>query len=117
MSAAFVKQSFLSPNCVRPTDKAEVAIGRQVIVIGGGMTAVDAVQVKNSGARARMTIFIAVVKSATKASQVEIDWARSNGVSIRHWAAPKAHRRRARSSARHNLRGHARTRWQTRRVR
>lgn len=71
-------------------DKAEVAIGRQVIVIGGGMTAVDAaVQAKKLGAR-EVTMVYRRGESAMKASQVEIDWARSNGVSIRHWAAPKA---------------------------
>jgi glutamate synthase (NADPH/NADH) small chain len=67
-----------------------VAIGRQVIVIGGGMTAVDAaVQAKKLGAR-EVTMVYRRGESAMKASQVEIDWARSNGVSIRHWSAPKA---------------------------
>jgi glutamate synthase (NADPH/NADH) small chain len=71
-------------------DLASFPVGRQVVVIGGGMTAVDAaVQAKKLGAR-EVTMVYRRGESAMKASAVEIDWARSNGVTIRHWAAPKA---------------------------
>lgn len=71
-------------------DKADIAIGRQVVVIGGGMTAVDAaVQAKKLGAR-EVTMVYRRGEDAMKASEVEIQWARQNGVTIRHWAAPKS---------------------------
>lgn len=70
-------------------DVAHIAIGRQVIVIGGGMTAVDAaVQAKKLGAR-EVTMVYRRGPDAMKASQVEVDWAQQNGVAIRYWSAPK----------------------------
>ena len=69
---------------------ASVSVGRHVVVIGGGMTAVDAaVQSKLLGAESA-TIVYRRGPAGMSASQVEQDWALTHGVVIRHWAAPKA---------------------------
>ena len=71
-------------------DKSEVPIGRKVVVIGGGMTAVDAaVQAKKLGAE-EVTIAYRRGPEHMKASQFEQDLAKTNGVTIRHWAVPKS---------------------------
>ena len=70
-------------------DLATVPIGRKVVVIGGGMTAVDAaVQSKKLGAE-DVTIVYRRGEEAMSASDYEQDWAKKNGVRIRHWAAPQ----------------------------
>ncbi len=70
-------------------DKAAVEIGRRVVVIGGGMTAVDAaVQAKLLGAE-EVTICYRRGKEHMNASGFEQDLAASKGVIIRHWLAPK----------------------------
>ena len=70
-------------------DLAAVPIGRQVVVIGGGMTAVDAaVQSKKLGAE-DVTIVYRRGEEEMTASDYEQDWAKKNGVNIKHWAAPK----------------------------
>jgi glutamate synthase (NADPH/NADH) small chain len=59
-------------------------------VIGGGMTAVDAaVQSRLLGAE-QVTIAYRRGSENMGASKVEQEWAQTNGVSIRHWATPKA---------------------------
>jgi glutamate synthase (NADPH/NADH) small chain len=59
------------------------------VVIGGGMTAVDAaVQSKKLGAE-DVTIVYRRGEEAMSASGYEQDWAKKNGVKIKHWAAPK----------------------------
>lgn len=70
-------------------DYSKVPIGRKVVVIGGGMTAVDAaVQSKKLGAE-DVTIVYRRGEEAMGASGYERDWARRCGVTIKHWAAPK----------------------------
>lgn len=70
-------------------DKATVPVGRRVVVIGGGMTAVDAaVQAKLLGAE-EVTIFYRRGKQGLSASEVEQEWAKRHGVSLRLWAAPQ----------------------------
>ncbi len=70
-------------------DYAQVPVGRRVVVIGGGMTAVDAaVQSRKLGAD-EVTIVYRRGDDAMSASRHERDWARTNGVLVRHWAAPK----------------------------
>jgi glutamate synthase (NADPH/NADH) small chain len=72
------------------SDLAQLPVGRDVIVIGGGMTAVDAaVQSKLLGATTA-TIVYRRGSEAMSASTHEQDWAQHNGVTIRHWAAPQA---------------------------
>ena len=71
------------------SDYALVPIGRKVVVIGGGMTAVDAaVQSKKLGAE-DVTIVYRRGEEAMSASGDEQDWAKRCGVTIKHWAAPK----------------------------
>ena len=70
-------------------DVSQVPIGRQVVVIGGGMTAVDAaVQSKKLGAE-DVTIVYRRGEEAMSASDDEQNWAKKNGVKIKHWGAPK----------------------------
>jgi dihydropyrimidine dehydrogenase (NAD+) subunit PreT len=67
-----------------------VPVGRRVIVIGGGMTAIDAaVQAKLLGAE-EVTIAYRRGADAMKASIVEQEFAKIRGVSIRYWAQPSA---------------------------
>ena len=71
------------------TDLSALPVGRRVVVIGGGMTAVDAaVQSRKLGAE-EVTIVYRRGAEAMSASAVEQQWAQTNGVTIRHWAAPK----------------------------
>ncbi|MBB4566200.1 NAD(P)-dependent oxidoreductase [Rhizobium leucaenae] len=70
-------------------NKADIAIGRRVVVLGGGMTAIDAaVQAKLLGAE-EVTICYRRGKEHMNASEYEQDLAASKGVIIRHWLAPK----------------------------
>lgn len=69
---------------------ASVPVGRKVVVIGGGMTAVDAaVQSKKLGAE-DVTIVYRRGQDDMSASGSEQEWAQKNGVKLKHWAAPKA---------------------------
>jgi glutamate synthase (NADPH/NADH) small chain len=68
---------------------AAVPIGQKVVVIGGGMTAVDAaVQSRKLGAREVTMVYRRGVE-AMSASGHEQAWAQNNGVVLRTWAAPK----------------------------
>jgi dihydropyrimidine dehydrogenase (NAD+) subunit PreT len=70
------------------TDMSKLNVGRRVVVIGGGMTAVDAaVQSKLLGAE-QVTICYRRGKDAMNASEFEQDLAASKGVTIRHWLKP-----------------------------
>ncbi|WFU07947.1 NAD(P)-dependent oxidoreductase [Rhizobium sp. CB3090] len=70
-------------------NKSDIAIGRRVVVLGGGMTAIDvAVQAKLLGAE-EVTICYRRGKEHMNASEYEQDLAASKGVIIRHWLAPK----------------------------
>jgi glutamate synthase (NADPH/NADH) small chain len=71
-------------------DLSAVPVGRHVVVIGGGMTAVDAaVQSRLLGAET-VTLVYRRGAEAMPASAHEQDWAQTHGVLIRHWAAPEA---------------------------
>ncbi len=70
-------------------DVSKLKVGRRVVVIGGGMTAIDvAVQSKLLGAE-DVTILYRRGKDHMKASPFEQDLAQTKGVKIKHWAAPK----------------------------
>ncbi len=70
-------------------DLSSLPIGRRVVVIGGGMTAIDAgVQSKLLGAD-EVTVIYRRGKQQMSASGFEQDLAASKGVIIRHWLAPK----------------------------
>ncbi|WP_425098998.1 NAD(P)-dependent oxidoreductase [Tropicibacter sp. S64] len=69
-------------------DLAKLPIGRRVVVVGGGMTAIDAgVQAKLLGAE-EVTIVYRRGKDAMAASEFEQDLAAQKGVRIIHNAAP-----------------------------
>lgn len=69
-------------------DKALLPIGRRVVVIGGGMTAVDAaVQSRLLGAQSVHIVYRRGPVSMS-ASVDELHWAQTNGVTIHHWLAP-----------------------------
>ena len=71
-------------------DKSALPVGRRVVVIGGGMTAIDiAVQSKKLGAQS-VTIVYRRSEEQMKASQFERELAQTSGVVIRTWARPVA---------------------------
>lgn len=71
-------------------DLAALPVGRRVVVIGGGMTAVDiAVQMKKLGAESVAMVYRRGVEQM-KASPYERELAQTNGVVIRAWARPVA---------------------------
>ena len=71
------------------SDVSKLPVGRKVVVIGGGMTAVDvAVQSKLLGAE-DVTILYRRGQSQMKASGFEQDLAQTKGVKIKHWVSPK----------------------------
>ncbi|QHQ34200.1 NAD(P)-dependent oxidoreductase [Algicella marina] len=71
-------------------DLSKLPVGRNVVVIGGGMTAIDiAAQVKLLGADS-VTIAYRRGQDAMNASVYEQNHARKLGVTIRHWMQPEA---------------------------
>ncbi|HEU0225064.1 MAG TPA: NAD(P)-dependent oxidoreductase [Steroidobacteraceae bacterium] len=69
-------------------DKAAIPVGRQVVVIGGGMTAIDvAVQCRRLGSE-EVTIVYRRGREQMGASEFEQQLAQTDGVRIRHWARP-----------------------------
>ena len=71
------------------SDLSSLPIGRKVVVIGCGMTAVDAaVQSKLLGAES-VTMVYRRGKEQMNASGFEQDLAAAKGVTIRHWLAPR----------------------------
>ena len=69
-------------------DLATLPVGRRVIVIGGGMTAVDAaVQSKLLGASVVHMVYRRGPDTMS-ASKAEQEWAQTNGVVLHHWLAP-----------------------------
>ena len=70
------------------TDLSKLKVGRRVLVIGGGMTAIDvAVQSKLLGAE-DVTILYRRGAAQMKASSYEQQLAQIKGVKIKHWVAP-----------------------------
>ncbi|MFT7266499.1 MAG: dihydropyrimidine dehydrogenase (NAD+) subunit PreT [Halioglobus sp.] len=70
------------------TDLSELPIGHDIVVIGGGMTAIDvAVQSKKLGAE-NVTIAYRRGPEQMNASPYERQFAQTNGVVIRHWLSP-----------------------------
>jgi glutamate synthase (NADPH/NADH) small chain len=70
-------------------DKSKLPVGRRVVVIGGGMTAIDvAVQSKQLGSE-HVDIVYRRGPEQMGASAFEQELAQTSGVTIRHWAAPR----------------------------
>lgn len=73
---------------LRQSQPENVAVGRKVVVIGGGMTAVDAaVQSRLLGAE-QVTMVYRRGPDGLSASEYEQHWAQTHGVTIRCWARP-----------------------------
>jgi len=71
------------------SDLAALPVGRRVVVIGGGMTAIDAaIQSKLLGAE-EVTICYRRGQEHMNASEYEQELAAANGVTIRHWLQPR----------------------------
>ena len=69
-------------------DPATLPVGRRIVVIGGGMTAIDiASQTKRLGAE-DVTIVYRRGQDEMNASLVEQQVAQTTGVTIKHWASP-----------------------------
>jgi dihydropyrimidine dehydrogenase (NAD+) subunit PreT len=69
-------------------DKAALPVGRKVVVIGGGMTAIDiAVQSKALGAE-EVTMVYRRGQENMNASAYEQEFAQTRGVSLRLWSKP-----------------------------
>ena len=70
------------------TDLATLPVGRRLVVIGGGMPAVDAaVQSKLLGAEEVHMVYRRGPEHMS-ASVAEQEWAQTHGVTIHHWLAP-----------------------------
>lgn len=73
---------------IRQRPRAEVTVGRRVVVIGGGNTAIDAaVQARLLGAE-EVTIVYRRGPEHISATSEERRWAQTNDVLIRLWATP-----------------------------
>ena len=70
-------------------DLSKLAIGRRVVVIGGGNTAIDAaVQSKRLGAETVSLVYRRGAESMS-ATHEEQEFAKSEGVHVIHWAQPR----------------------------
>ncbi len=70
------------------SDLSTLPVGRRVVVIGGGMTAIDAaVQAKLLGAQ-KVDMVYRRGAEQMPASKAEQEWAQTRGVTIHHWLAP-----------------------------
>lgn len=70
-------------------DLTRMPVGRRVVVIGGGNTAIDAaVQAKKLGAE-DVTLVYRRGKANMNATWVEQEFAQTNGVTIKHWLKPR----------------------------
>jgi glutamate synthase (NADPH/NADH) small chain len=65
-----------------------VPVGRRVVVIGGGNTAIDAATQSVRLGADQVTIVYRRGPGQMSATPVEQDWAKTNGVAIRHWSTP-----------------------------
>lgn len=71
-------------------DKAALPVGRKVVVIGGGNTAIDiAIQIKKLGAE-DVTIAYRRAPDNMSATEHEQEFAQVSGVKIKHWVRPVA---------------------------
>ena len=70
-------------------DKSALPVGRRVVVIGGGMTAIDiAVQSKALGAE-EVNMVYRRGQEQMKASRYEQEFAQTRGVTVRYWSKPR----------------------------
>lgn len=73
---------------LRQAEKARMPVGRRIVVIGGGNTAIDvATQAKRLGAE-DVTLVYRRGPEAMSATWKEQEWTQTNGVRVKHWARP-----------------------------
>jgi glutamate synthase (NADPH/NADH) small chain len=65
-----------------------IPVPRRVVVIGGGNTAIDAATQSARLGADQVTMVYRRGPEAMSATPVEQDWAKTNGVTIRHWSTP-----------------------------
>ncbi len=71
-------------------DKSTVAVGKDIVVIGGGNTAIDAaVQSKKLGSE-NVTLVYRRGEDGMSATPYEVELARKNGVNVQLWAKPQS---------------------------
>ena len=71
-------------------DLSTLPVGRRVVVIGGGMTAVDAaVQSKLLGAKVAHMVYRRGPETMSASTQ-EQEWAQTNGVVLHQWLARRS---------------------------
>lgn len=73
---------------LRQSPKDQIAVGRRVVVIGGGNTAIDAATQASRLGSEDVTIVYRRGPEHMTATNDEQAWAQTNNVRIRHWAAP-----------------------------
>ena len=73
---------------LRQSPKAMVAVGRRVVVIGGGNTAIDAATQARLLGSEDVTIVYRRGPEHMAATDKEQAWAQTHDVRLRHWAAP-----------------------------
>ncbi len=74
---------------LRQGELAKIPVGRRVVVIGGGNTAIDAaVQSRKLGAESVTLVYRRGTESMS-ATHVEQEFAKQEGVNVINWAAPK----------------------------
>jgi glutamate synthase (NADPH/NADH) small chain len=69
-------------------DLPQIAVGRRVVVIGGGNTAIDAASQSRRLGAEDVTIVYRRGPRDMPATRKEQAWAQTSGVRIRHWLAP-----------------------------
>jgi dihydropyrimidine dehydrogenase (NAD+) subunit PreT len=73
---------------LRQAEKAQMPVGRRVVVIGGGNTAIDvATQARRLGAE-DVTLVYRRGPDEMSATWKEQEWTQTNGVRVKHWARP-----------------------------
>jgi glutamate synthase (NADPH/NADH) small chain len=70
-------------------DKAALPVGRRVVVIGGGMTAIDIAVQSNAPGAEQVTMVYRRGQEHMNASSYEQEFAQTRGVSMRYWSAPR----------------------------
>jgi len=72
------------------TNKANMRVGKHVVVIGGGNTAIDAAVQSRALGASSVTLVYRRGEDAMSATGFEVELARTNGVTVELWAKPVA---------------------------
>ena len=101
------RRRFHRRRCARPRPRPTLPVGRRVVVIGGGMTAIDAaVQIQAAGRRGGDHLLPPRPGAHERLARSSRTSRPSKGVIIRHWLAPRRVLRDGRQGHRHRARIH-----------